>query len=147
MCFLSINWDIRGLLYYLDPISRLYVLFLTVAAVWTISIPLRIAFRMRRTQTETAQSAAARITLSAWHRNLGQFFSLNLILFSGWFCNELFMGIRSEWFIRCNPNMDVIGPFDELLFVSLLGFTGLALVHCVRWLVLSKIEHVSERRI
>jgi hypothetical protein len=43
------------------------------------------------------------------------------------------MGIPSAWFIRCNPNLDVTGPFDGLLFLSPVGFAGLALVHCVRW--------------
>src|ERR1041384_5705515 len=85
--------------------------------------------------------------LAAWHRNLGHFFSLNLILFRGCFCNQLLLGIRSEWFIRCNPNLDVTGPFDGLLFESQLGFSALALVRCVRWLVSAKIERASDRRI
>ena len=135
-----INWDIRGLIHYLEPLSRLYILFLMFVAVWTISISLRIAFRTRPTRDEESQTALARTRLASWHRNLTELFVLDLLLFGGCFGNELFMGLASERFIRCNPNIDVIGPFDELVFVSLLGFAGLALIHCVRWLVLIKIE-------
>lgn len=136
-----INWDLRGLIHSIDPLSLLYVLFLMFAAVWIISIPLRIAFRKRSIRDEAAQTALARTRLAAWHRNLGDLFVLDLILFGGCFCNELLMGLRSERFIRCNPYIDVIGPFDGLVFVSLVGFVGLALIHCIRWLVLMKIEH------
>lgn len=142
MYLLPTNWDLRSLLTVLDSTSRLYVLFVIFAAVWTTLIPIRIAFWMRRGKTEPAQAAAAvRVRLVVLNRNLSKLFSLNLILFGGCFCNQLLMGIRSEWFFRCNPNMDVIGSFDGLVFLSLLGFTGLALIHCVRWFVSTKIEH------
>jgi hypothetical protein len=132
------NWDIRGLFHYLEPLSRLYVLFLMFVAVWTISLPLRITFWTRPTRDEESQTALAPTKLAAWHRNLTELFVLNLILFGGCFCNELLRGIRSEQFIRCNPNIDAIGPFDALLSISLLGFAGLILVHCIRWWVLIK---------
>lgn len=109
------NWDIRGLFHYLEPMSRLYLLFLMFVAAWTISISLRIAFWTRRTRDEESQTALARTRLASWHHNLSELFVLDLILFGGCFCNELFMGLASERFIRCNPNIDVIGPFDELV--------------------------------
>lgn len=137
-----INWDIRGLIHYLDPLSRLYALFLAFATFWIISIPLRIAIRKRSTRDEESQAPLGRTRLVSCHRNLSELFVLDLILFGGCFCYELFMGLASERFIRCNPNIDVIGPFDELVFVSLLGFAGMALIHCVRWLISIKIEHL-----
>lgn len=141
-----INWDIRGIIHYLDPLSRLYVLFLAFATFWIISIPIRIAIRKRSTRDEETQTALARTKLVSYHRNLSELFVLDLILFAGCFCYELFMGLASERFVRCNPNIDVIGPFDELVFVSLVGFAGLGLIHCVRWFVLMKIEHEHASR-
>ncbi len=143
MNLLGIQWDIRALFSILDPVSRLYMLFLICTATWVIAALPRFLLWIRGTQSSEIQTVRAiQAKLAAQQRNLCELLLLVALLFGFIFFMELTSALRSWEYVKCNPQADVVGPFDGLLSVSQLTFGVLTLIQCIRWYMSAKFARV-----
>ena len=143
MNLLGIQWDIRALFSILDPVSRLYMLFLICTATWAIAALPRFLLWIRGTQSSEIQTVRAiQAKLAAQQRNLCELLLLVALLFGFIFFMELTSALRSWEYVKCNPQADVVGPFDGLLSVSQLTFGVLTLIQCIRWYMSAKFARV-----
>lgn len=134
----------RGLLSILHPVSRLYLLFLSVTLLSFCLIPFRVVRWIRSPQAQGRQTGElVQVRIAKLERNMLAFFQLHVLFFCASFCNQLVCEIRSELSLMRNPNLDIIEPFDGLLTIADLGFAGLVLIHCLRCWVSAKAARLS----
>lgn len=135
--FMGLNWDIRGLLSALDPLSKLYVCLLLIAS----SLTLAAAVFVQKTILFSGKAGRPKPNsrhlkiLKVCLRNLQKFSQLLLILFAASAFTELAFGLRAFELLRLNPNMDTIGPFDGLAGLSAISFLLLGFISMTQWLL------------
>ena len=139
----EIRWDVRALFSILEPISLLYLFFLGCTAIWVIAALLSFLRWIRRVQLSDIQAVKPiQAKLAAQQLNLCELLLMAALLFGFTFFMELTSALRGWEYDKCNPQADVVGPFDGLLSVSQLTFGVFALIQCVRWYMSAKFARI-----
>jgi hypothetical protein len=137
----EVDW--RSIFSILDPVSRLYVLFLVCTGIWSVIASFRLFVATRHLRIENQQVAENNhARLAAQRHNLQELLLLTLLLFGFCFFTELIRGLRGWRYAFCNPQADMSPPFDALLWLSQLSFGVMVLIQCLRWCVSAKLDRV-----
>lgn len=111
MPLLSVQWDLRALWATLTVVSKLYLLFLSLAGVYT-----GVALIRRGTE----------ISLPRLHY-------LSLLLFGVCISNECFGALRAIQLSRASLSPVGIEVFGPAIALSFVVFTVLTLLHLLQW--------------
>jgi Na+/proline symporter len=143
---MRIDW--RSVWSILTGPSKAYVLGLLCFSAWNGIALIRHSLLIKRLRSAAQQSVEeTSAVLLAQQRNLRELLFLTLILFGFAFFTELFSCIRASYYVRLNPQADVVAPFDALLVLSQVSFGVFAFAQCVRWYMSAKLERVLSKRL
>lgn len=135
------NWDLRPIFSIFGPLSRICVVFMT----FTLLGMLILSFRLLGWGLwQRGHPRDFLMRLRKLEHHLRQHFWLNVILLIAGACDQLFWGIRSQFQLMRNPNLDIVSPFDGLPVIIDLGFAVLAVIHCLRWWISIQIAKTAE---
>jgi hypothetical protein len=126
---LAAAWDFPMLFLMLDFFSRIYLVRLVFATVWSISILFRFVAKARNS---SASQSLNRLSLSSLDHNLEALFSMSLILACACTANQI-LGVSRIYMIGRFTDANPVYALNEAWAVSQ-GITGiLLLLRAVRW--------------
>ncbi len=144
MFILTMHWDLRSLWAVLTVTAHLYILCLTVAAVYSTGSLVRIAFRLRllskNAATDVSDVRSRLFEMGSGIEALRQFHTLLFLLFGVCCANEVVALLRAIQYSSVSLSavrMDVFEPVAAFAFFVL---AVLLLLHVFQWAVATRLR-------
>jgi hypothetical protein len=143
--FIVLHLDLRLLWAIVTVTAKLYFLCLLVAAIYSTSVSIRTASRLRRlpkdaTSTGTRDGKAHLIKMTRGIETLRQFHILLFLLFGIVCANEIFATLRTIRLFEMSLSGASINVFEPVAAFAFCVFVVFIFLHIFQWIVMARLQ-------